>query len=37
MSSAQCYSQKIFQALKIKNVDMQNFVNEQLQFSENFN
>ena len=36
MSSAQCCSQKISQALKIKDVDMQNSANEQLQFNENF-
>ena len=35
MSSAQHHSQKISQALKVKNVDMQNSANEQLQFSEN--
>ena len=35
MSFAQYCSQKISQALKVKDVDTQNLTNEQLQFSKN--
>ena len=36
MLFAQCCNQKTLQTLKVKNIDMQNFMNEQLQFSRNF-
>ena len=37
MSFAQCHSQKISQVLKVKNVNIQNLTDEQLQFSKNSN
>ena len=37
MLFTQHYSQKISQALKVRDVNTQNLINKQLQFSENFN